>query len=42
MKMVNTYHSVVQDIGMEHVNPIIDKKYFNKISEKSRREVLVV
>ena len=42
IKMVNTYHSVVQDIGMEHVNPIIDKKYFNKISEKSRREVLVV
>jgi len=40
-KMVDTYHSVVKDIGMESVNPRIGPKYLSEISQKGKREVLV-
>ena len=41
IKMVDTYHSVVQEIGMQEFNPRIDSKYIESLLEKSRREVLV-
>lgn len=40
-KMVDTYYSIVQDTGMQNVNPRIDPEYLREISNKGKKGVLV-